>query len=80
MQEMAAVGAHMQKLSRAWTPEEEELLRKLAAENWSYFRIAGRLKRTPKAVQARAHLLRIPLARHRPNAGVLNWRPGRRAN
>jgi hypothetical protein len=44
-----------------WTPEEDELLRKLVFENASPFEIAAELKRTIPSVKARAFRLGIPL-------------------
>ena len=50
----------------AWSDEEEELLRSLAAAGESAVAIATLLKRTPDAVRKRAHLLKIKLARSLP--------------
>jgi hypothetical protein len=44
-----------------WTPEEDELLRKLVLANASPFDIAVQLKRSVSSVRARAHRLGIPL-------------------
>jgi hypothetical protein len=44
-----------------WTPEEDDLLRKLAVQNGSPFDIAMQLKRSLASVRARAHRLGIPL-------------------
>jgi hypothetical protein len=46
-----------------WTPEEDGLLRSMAAVGESTAAIATLLKRTPDAVRSRAHLLKIKLAR-----------------
>jgi hypothetical protein len=45
----------------AWTPEDDELLRKLVFENSSPFEIAVELKRSIPSVKTRAHRLGIPL-------------------
>jgi hypothetical protein len=45
----------------AWTPEDDELLRKLVLENASPIEIAGEMKRSLPSVKARAHRLGIPL-------------------
>jgi hypothetical protein len=47
----------------AWSAEEEELLRSLAAAGESAAAIATRLKRSNHAVRKRADLLEIKLAR-----------------
>jgi hypothetical protein len=47
----------------AWSAEEEELLRSLAAAGESAAAIATLLKRSHHAVRKRAHLLEIKLAR-----------------
>jgi hypothetical protein len=44
-----------------WTPEEDELLRKLVLTNASPFDIAVQLKRSLSSVRARAHRLGTPL-------------------
>jgi hypothetical protein len=44
-----------------WTPEEDELLRKLVLANASPFDIAAQLERSLSSVRARAHRLGIPL-------------------
>jgi hypothetical protein len=44
-----------------WTPEEDELLRKLVLANASPFDIAVQLERSRSSVRARAHRLGIPL-------------------
>jgi hypothetical protein len=44
-----------------WTPEEDELLRKLVLANASPFDIAVQLERSRSSVRARAHRLAIPL-------------------
>jgi len=44
-----------------WTPEEDELLRKLVLANASPFDIAVELKRSLSSVRARAHRLGISL-------------------
>jgi hypothetical protein len=50
----------------AWSAEEEELLRSLAAAGESAGAIATLLKRTPDAVRSRTRLLKIKLARSPP--------------
>jgi hypothetical protein len=49
-----------------WTPEEDRLLRSMAAAGESTAAMATRLKRTPEAVRRRARLLKINLARSPP--------------
>jgi hypothetical protein len=44
-----------------WTPEEDELLRKLVLENALPFEIATEMKRTIPSIKARAHRLGISL-------------------
>jgi hypothetical protein len=44
-----------------WTPEDDELLRKLVLANASPFDIAVQLERSLSSVRARAHRLGIPL-------------------
>jgi hypothetical protein len=51
--------------TKAWTSDEDERLRKLIISNASVIDIAAELGRTVKAVRARAHALRIALARSR---------------
>ena len=51
---------------RAWTPEEDGLLRSMGAAGESPTAIAKLIKRTPDAVRKRAHLLKIKLARSPP--------------
>jgi hypothetical protein len=50
----------------AWSAEEEELLRSLAAAGESATAISTLLKRSHQAVRKRAHLLEIKLARSPP--------------
>jgi hypothetical protein len=50
----------------AWSAEEEDLLRSLAAAGESAAAIAILLNRTPHAVRKRAHVLKIKLARSLP--------------
>jgi hypothetical protein len=50
----------------AWSAEEEELLRSLAAAGESAVAIATLLKRSRRAVRRRADLLKIKLARSLP--------------
>jgi hypothetical protein len=50
----------------AWSAEEEELLRSLAAAGESAAAIATLLKRKAAGVHQRAHLLEIKLARSPP--------------
>ncbi len=50
----------------AWSAEEEELLRSLAAAGESAAAISTLLKRSHHAVRKRAHLLEIKLARSPP--------------
>jgi hypothetical protein len=45
----------------AWTPEEDELLRKLVLEDALPFEIAAELRRSIPSVKARAFRLGIPL-------------------
>ena len=53
-------------LGPAWSDEEEELLRSMAAAGESAVAIATLLKRTRDAVRSRARLLKIKLARSQP--------------
>jgi hypothetical protein len=46
-----------------WTAEEDERLRKLAAEGRSAATIAEWMKRTPSSIRARAVLLKLPIAK-----------------
>ena len=46
-----------------WTPEDNERLRKLAAEGRTSVRIAERLKRSPNSVRNRAAELNIVLVK-----------------
>jgi hypothetical protein len=48
----------------SWTPEEEELLRKLVVVNVPASEIAAELGRSVTAVEARAHSLRIVMGRY----------------
>ena len=50
----------------AWSAEEEDLLRSLAAAGESVAAISTLLKRTPDAVRSRAKVLKIKLARSQP--------------
>jgi DNA-binding NarL/FixJ family response regulator len=52
-----------------WTPEEERLLRSLAAAGESAAAIAKRLKRSSEAVRKRAHKLEIRLAASQKGIG-----------
>jgi DNA-directed RNA polymerase specialized sigma24 family protein len=47
-----------------WTPEEDELLRKLVVANAPISEIAAELGRSISSVKARAHVLRIALGRY----------------
>jgi hypothetical protein len=47
--------------STPWSPEEDDLLRKLVLANALPFDIAVQLKRSLSSVRARAHRLGIPL-------------------
>jgi hypothetical protein len=47
-----------------WTPEEDELLRKLVVANVPVSEIATELGRSMSSVKARAHALRIALGRY----------------
>jgi hypothetical protein len=49
-----------------WTPEEEGLLRSMAAAGESASAISTLLNRAPHAVRRQAHLLNITLARSPP--------------
>jgi hypothetical protein len=49
------------KLSRAWTAEDINQLRQLAAAKWSVARIGARLRRSPRVVKMRALLNGIQL-------------------
>jgi hypothetical protein len=44
-----------------WTPEEDELLRKLVFESALPFEIATEMKRSIPSIKGRAHRLGIPL-------------------
>ena len=59
-------GEEMSAPGPAWSAEEEELLRSLAAAGESAAAISTLLKRTPHAVRKRAHVLNITLARSLP--------------
>ena len=48
-------------LKRPWTPEEDELLRKLAEANASPALMAAKLMRSMMAVRAHASVLKISL-------------------
>jgi hypothetical protein len=49
------------KLCRAWTADDIDQLRKLAAARWSAARIGARLRRSPRVVKIRALLNGIQL-------------------
>jgi hypothetical protein len=51
-----------------WTPEEDGLLRSMAAAGESATVIAKPLKRSADSVRKRAHLLKIKLARSPPGS------------
>jgi hypothetical protein len=54
-----------------WTPEEDELLRRLVLANASPFDVAVRLERSLSSVRARAHRLGISLGfLLKPSAGL----------
>ena len=61
-----AEGEEMSAPGPAWSAEEEDLLRSLAAAGESAAAIATLLKRSHHAVRKRAHLLEIKLARSPP--------------
>jgi hypothetical protein len=61
-----AEGEEMTAPGPAWSDEEEELLRSLAAAGESVVAIATLLKRSHHAVRKRADLLEIKLARSLP--------------
>jgi hypothetical protein len=61
-----AQGEEMSAPGPAWSAEEEELLRSLAAAGESAVAIATLLKRSHHAVRKRADLLEIKLARSLP--------------
>ncbi len=46
---------------KRWSPEEDELLRKLVIQGYSAAEIATDLKRSFRAIKARAHVIGIPL-------------------
>jgi hypothetical protein len=64
----AAEGEEMTAPGLAWSAEEEELLRSLAAAGESAVAIATLLKRSHHAVRKRADLLAIKLARSLPGS------------
>ena len=47
--------------SKEWTPADDDLLRKLALENYAPVEVATELKRSLSAVNSRAHRLGISL-------------------
>jgi hypothetical protein len=51
------------RIAQPWTPEEDEQLRKLAAEGLSSLTICERMKRSRQSVRGRARLLQIVLAK-----------------
>jgi hypothetical protein len=51
------------RIVQPWTPEDEEHLRKLAAEGRTAFTISERMKRSPASVRNRANTLKIVLAK-----------------
>jgi predicted transcriptional regulator len=53
-------------MSAAWTPEEDRLLRSMAAAGESAAAIGMLLKRTASSVRNRARLLKIKTVRSRP--------------
>lgn len=57
---MIAVPENSGKL---WTPQEDELLRELAASGAALAEIAEKLNRTVSATTARAYILRVMLGR-----------------
>jgi hypothetical protein len=57
----------------AWSAEEEELLRSLAAAGESAAAIAALRNRAPHAVRRRAHLLNIKLVRSLPGP-KMKWK------
>ena len=52
--------------SKGWTLADDEMLRKLAMENYSSVDIAIELKRSVPAVKSRARRLGIPLGTFSP--------------
>jgi hypothetical protein len=52
------------RVIQPWSPEDDERLRKLAAEGRTSVTIAERMKRTPASVRSRARILEIVLMRH----------------
>jgi hypothetical protein len=49
------------RVIQPWSPEDDERLRKLAAEGRTSVMIAERMKRTPASVRSRARILEIVL-------------------
>jgi hypothetical protein len=49
------------RIVQPWTPEDDQRLRKLAAEGRTSVTIAERLKRTPASVRGRANALNVVL-------------------
>jgi len=54
---------------QGWTAEDDEQLRRLAAQNVSRLLIAAKMKRSLDAIKRRATLLKIAVAR-RPATGM----------
>jgi hypothetical protein len=48
-------------MNEPWTPEDDERLRKLAAEGRSSLTISERMKRPPQSIRDRAKKLKISL-------------------
>jgi hypothetical protein len=52
-----------EKISKAWTIEEDERLREMVTSEADFADIANSLGRTGKAIKARAYILRLSLRR-----------------
>lgn len=59
------------KLSRAWSAEDIDRLRQLAAARWSAARIGARLRRSPRVVKIRAALHGIQLGHEQAEVSAI---------
>jgi len=69
LRRVKAVNAMLRNKKMGWTAEDDELLRRLAAQNMSRLLIAAKMKRSLDAIKRRATLLKITVAR-RPATGL----------
>jgi hypothetical protein len=51
------------RIVQPWTPEDDDRLRKLAAEGRTAWTISERMKRSPQSIRNRARALKIVLAK-----------------